>query len=387
MGPLPQILVNAIREQRAILFLGAGASFGAQHPKKERIPLGDALRDLISDKFLNGELKSKSLASVAAMAANDHGLNRLQEYIRNLFLPFEPADFHQLIPQFRWKAIVTTNFDLLIEKAYDRASKAALQKYVKSVKDSDRLDSRLAQTDNPVPLYKLHGCIDYYLDEQIPLILGQEQYASYEENRQRFYGRLKDLAFEYPIVFCGYSIADPHIQRLLFDLTDKKIQRPWYFYVAPDVTDIESRYWSNHKIQCLSGGFEEFMRAADAAIPALARRLPPKMGGGDLSIRKHYRVASANESESLKLYLENDVTHVYGSMPVEYQEPIPFYRGYDNGWGCISQNLDVRRAVCDSMLVDAVLSDEGTRQDSELFVLKGACRERQNCRIEAYCVG
>jgi hypothetical protein len=49
---LPPALITAVQEQRAILFLGAGASRDAIHPKGEPVPLGDKLRDKISDKFL-----------------------------------------------------------------------------------------------------------------------------------------------------------------------------------------------------------------------------------------------------------------------------------------------------------------------------------------------
>ena len=38
---LPSNLIDAIRTKSAILFLGAGASFDATHPKGDKIPLGD----------------------------------------------------------------------------------------------------------------------------------------------------------------------------------------------------------------------------------------------------------------------------------------------------------------------------------------------------------
>src|ERR1039458_4235879 len=46
-------------------------------------------------------------------------------------MPFEPADFHLFIPQFRWRAIATTNFDLIVERAYASAS-TRLQNPVKT---------------------------------------------------------------------------------------------------------------------------------------------------------------------------------------------------------------------------------------------------------------
>lgn len=368
---LPPTLIDAVREQRAVLFLGTGASIGARHPKSARLPLGDNLRDQISDHFLKGALKDRNLTFVAATAANEAGLPHLQKYIHDLFDPFQPADFHALVPRFRWKALVTTNFDLIIERAYSTASPPSLQNLVKSLKDGDLFDTRLNNTSNPVGLYKLHGCIEHYTDDSIPLVLGQEQYASYATNRQRFYSRLRDLAYEYPLIFCGYSISDPHIQHMLFDLTDKGVRRPMYYHVGPDTDDIEVRYWATHQIACLKATFAEFLHALDGAIPVMARSLPIALGGGSLSIRKHYRVAGVTESVLLRSYLETDAVHVHAGMSFERQDPIEFYKGYDRGWGCIAQNLDVRRSVCDSVLVDAVLVSENGRSDASLFMLKG----------------
>jgi hypothetical protein len=41
MADFPPSLIDAVKDQRAILFLGAGASHGALHPENESVPLGD----------------------------------------------------------------------------------------------------------------------------------------------------------------------------------------------------------------------------------------------------------------------------------------------------------------------------------------------------------
>src|SRR5271165_1533786 len=111
-------LINAVREQRAILFLGAGASIGAEVAGGENVPSGDRLRDKLCDQFLGGQLKDKPLVAVAAFAADEVGLVQMQRYIAELFGIFQPAEFHKLIPTFRWRAIATTNYDLIVERAY-----------------------------------------------------------------------------------------------------------------------------------------------------------------------------------------------------------------------------------------------------------------------------
>ncbi len=370
MVDIAPALIDAIKEQRAVLFLGAGASRNAKHSKGDQIPQGEHLRDLICNKFLGGKLKEKPLNAVAAIAANEAGLASFQDYIHELFMPFQPADFHLLIPQFRWRAIATTNFDLIVERAYASA-RNRLQNLVKTVKDGDSFDTRLNRETNPVGFYKLHGCIDFHTDLSIPLILGNEQYASYEVNRLRFYNRFRDLGLEYPVMFAGYSISDPHVQRILFDLTDPSIKRPPFYLISPGISGAEARYWASHRVFAVDGTFEDFLRTIEQTIPALARALPISIGGGELSIRRHYRVAQATEASFVASYLATDVTHVHSGLVAPRQDPGEFYRGYDNGWGCILQNLEARRSFSDSVLVDAILLAEENRRMAELFMLKG----------------
>jgi hypothetical protein len=307
---LPASLITAVQEQRAILFLGAGAAIGADHPKGQPVPLGDQLRDRISDQFFAGQLKNRPLTAVAAMAASEVGLIHFQKFIRDIFVEFGPADFHLLLPSFRWRAIVTTNFDLIIERTYER-SRGSIQNIVKSWKDGDLFDNRMQQTSDPVGFYKLHGCIDHYTDETIPLILGQEQYASYSENRMRFYDRLRDLAYDNPLIFCGYSISDPHIQQFLFDMTDRKIKRPMYFYVAPGISDIEVRSWASNQVTCVVASFSDFIGELDRKISATARRVRRDVTTARLSLSSHYRVSNATESDALRFYVQSDVVHLH----------------------------------------------------------------------------
>ena len=367
---IPPALSDAIKEQRVVLFLGAGASHDAKHPTGAQMPQVAQLRNLICDKFLGGKLKEKPLHAVAAMAANEGGFSEFQRYIHDLFVPFEPADFHLLIPTFRWRAIATTNFDLLVEKSYSTVSKP-LQKLVKTVKDGDNFDTRLNKETDPVEFYKLHGCIDVYTDPEIPLILGQEQYASYDTNRKRLYSRFRDLGYENPVVFVGYSISDPHIQQILFDLTDPGIRRPPFYLVLPQIDEIEGRYWNSNRVFPIQATFNDFLQTIDHTVPPIARAIPTSMGGGELSIRKHYHVSKPTEPLSVVNYLATNATHLHSGLVSNMQEPRDFYRGYDDGWGCISQNLDVRRSFSDAVLVDAVLRSDEDRQPVELFMLKG----------------
>ena len=51
MSSLPKVLVDNIKEGNVVLFLGAGASIGAEHPQKKQIPNGKELAKMLVEKF------------------------------------------------------------------------------------------------------------------------------------------------------------------------------------------------------------------------------------------------------------------------------------------------------------------------------------------------
>ena len=368
---LPPTLVDSVREQRAVLFLGAGASRGALHEDPVDIPQGNNLRDKLSEQFLGGELKNRSLSQVAELCINESDLTTVQTFIRKLFIGFKPAPFHSLIPTFRWHAIATTNYDLVVERAYEGVDDR-LQELVPFVKNGEQVDARLKEAVHGVQYLKLHGCINHFGDGEVPLILATEQYVKYIKNRTRLFGRLQDWGHEHPIIFCGYAIGDPHVQTILFDLFDLDISRPPYYVVLPQLTKYEERYWTKHRIFPIKASLEDFLLALDVAIPQNLRVVPVSVGGGTATIRTHYRTAQAAESSTLLEFIANDVDHVRKGMPVAPQDARAFYHGYDSGWGAIEVGLDVHRRIVDTLLVDAVLAEEEERAEPvDFFVVKG----------------
>jgi cytochrome c-type biogenesis protein CcmH/NrfG len=368
---LPPNLVHAVQTQTAVLFLGAGASRGAIHPKNAKVPSGDNLRDLLSHRFLGGQLTDRPLATVAEYAVNESSLIEVQTFVKDQLKDFKPAPFHKLIPTFGWHGIATTNFDTILEQAYEATGAQAVQDLVAFVKNGQPVETEMKRHVNGVQCLKLHGCITRYTDQEIPLILATEQYIKYATNRTRLFERLRDWGTEFPIIFCGYSINDPNIQLILFDLFDLDRRRPQYYVVNPEISDIEQRYWASHRITGLRATCEEFFETLDATISGASRKLTSRIGGGQTSLRTFYRVAGVVESERLLSFLIHDADHVRRDIPFAANDPKDFYKGYDDGWFAIANQLDVHRAVTDSLVVDAVLAPEEGRPAVELFVLKG----------------
>lgn len=365
---LPPALIESVRAQRAILFLGAGASRDASPINGRLPPLGGELKKLLAEKFFGRDMADYDLMSVAEMAIASHGNSVVYEFIKEALDPFHPSDGHKLIASFRWRMLATTNYDLLIERAYDSVSNRA-QQLVKFVKDSEPVEERLQRARDPVILLKLHGSLDYMNDEGVPIVLSHEHYDQYSTNRKRLFSRLIDQAHESPIIFCGYGLGDAHIRSLIYRLSPNDGSRPAYYMVSPNISEDDRAFWAKKNVEAIKASFSEFMRALDGAIPEISRKLRISDEVIQQPIRKHFRT-NATESENLRTALSRDFAFVRSDIEHEVQDPKKFYEGYDTGWGGIIQRLDVGRKVVEDLLYRAVFEQEQSN-DPRLFVLKG----------------
>lgn len=242
---LPGALLEAVAQGNVALFFGAGASKGAIHENPlMKMPTGDQLRDLICDEFLQGDCKDRQLDDVAGFVENEGGPLRLEAYIAKLMSEFSPSPGHFLLPKFRWQALYSLNYDKLIEDAYRSDSEKTQTVHVIH-KSAQSIDRTLRDDPGSIGLFKLHGCIERLNDPGAPLILSQDSYLKWHEGRERLYTRLQDSVAEYPVVFCGTTLADPHIRKLLSEATNK---RPMQYIVSPSLTSRDDSLFASKRI-------------------------------------------------------------------------------------------------------------------------------------------
>ena len=114
MDPQLARMLKKVRQGKAVLFLGAGASFASQCPS------GDKLAQMIHQEFLPGSsLQSLDLLDVCGTVLDTPGVDRsaLEEFIRKK-LDAQPSLAHKNLCLNQWQAIFTTNFDDLVEIGY-----------------------------------------------------------------------------------------------------------------------------------------------------------------------------------------------------------------------------------------------------------------------------
>ena len=363
---LPDTLIEGVRTGNVVLVLGAGASIGASTSNGQSAPSAVELAKLLSNRFLGGAHTGDPLPIVAELAISESDLLTVQEYIRALFGDLEPAPFHELLPTFKWAGLATTNYDLVIERAYDRCDKRA-QDIVPLIKNGDRINEKL-RSHRSLMLLKLHGCITRTADTSVPLILSVDQYLTHRAGRDRIFGHLKELSYEHPIVFVGHSLRDPDIRQLLLELGDSDL-RPRYYIVIPTATDPEKRFWDSKRISALEGTFEDFLNTLNDQISTPFRGIVPVPIAEGLPIAERFTVRNPGLSSECLAFLENDVEYVRNGMPIAGLNPPLFYRGFNPRWSAIDQDLDVRRDIEDKILLEAVLSEDGGR-DCRLHTIR-----------------
>ena len=163
---IPSALIAAIREGRAVLFLGSGASAGAKDKDEKPIPNAQELANILAEEFLDPTFNNAELRFVYDLACSERDVRTIQRRVFEILNEFEPAPHHLLVPFFAWAGIATTNYDLLIERAY-RGASSPLQDLLPNVNDRDGAPDQIGVRS--VLYVKLHGCISRYQETMPPL--------------------------------------------------------------------------------------------------------------------------------------------------------------------------------------------------------------------------
>lgn len=365
---IPDYLLSQVAEGKVVLVLGAGASLEARDSKDREPPSSQQLAQLISEKFLGGKYNQAPLAQVGEYAISESDLFTVQGFIRDIFDAFRPSDAHRMMTTFKWRGLATTNYDCLIEKAYEANRKKACQMPVPFIENGDRVDDKLRDI-HVVPLLKLHGCVTRISEPNCPLILSVDQYVQYMKGRSRIFEHLKDWGYERPFVFIGHSLLDSDIRAVLSILSQLAETRPRYYLVAPEKDDIQKRFWESRKITILEGTFKDFMTTLNSEISSPFRGIVAPQKEQSPICEK---VVSGDKSLSTSTlnFLDIDADYVKSVSSDEVIKPGDFYRGFSRNWSAVEQNLDVRRALVDIILTNHFL-EKSVPDDFQFILVKG----------------
>lgn len=263
--------LEGIEQGKCTLFLGAGASQCAMTSAGDKAPSGDDLSKLIAKTFLRDESWSLSLENAASLAVSAGQSNRIkiEDFVREMLSKLEPSPAHTKIPWFTWRAIITTNYDRLIEEAY--ADPTSVQSLFPILTEDDL--PRMGRSDeNTLTLLKPHGCIS----QPKNMCLSAEDILRARQDRRLLFSYIEMLHFEGPVIYIGYSLRDTHILSMIYELTERlgTYRRPILFVAHQEDAaraEIERRWFRGaFDSAYYEWGFESFMEAlAHQIVPAI----------------------------------------------------------------------------------------------------------------------
>jgi hypothetical protein len=213
---IPPELLKAAAERKLVLFVGAGMSQMAQ----PQLPGWQRLLEMILERgrraFLVSDADAKSLQDVIARNAlvaagalrKVFGDEVFYDSLRAIFREdgARPAAAHALLPEVRFSAILTTNFDDLIEQAFPPSTPVYVQ--------VDHAELAAASREQSFCIVKIHGD----LDRPESIVLGREDYRQMMFGNEPFRIFLTTVFTTKTVVFVGYSLTDPDLLRFLEQL-------------------------------------------------------------------------------------------------------------------------------------------------------------------------
>lgn len=271
---IPETLVGAIKERKAILFAGAGLSCSLG------LPLFDVLTSYLAEQLGLKDLdKSEypALAELYLLQTQAEGKCRLFEWMKRTWHPgnidIRRSPAHNYILDLDFPLIYTTNYDWWLECAFKTKGKP----FRKVITVTDLAETGPDETE----IIKFHG--DF--DDPSSIILTESSFLRRMALEEPLDIRLRSDSLARPILFVGYSVSDPNIRYLLFRLQQlwaqhsEESRKPKSYVLIVERNEVEERLLLARGVEPIvaeesdaSAGLTSFFRDLVDAVRPQQRR-------------------------------------------------------------------------------------------------------------------
>ncbi len=304
-----QVLCRQIRPTKTVILFGAGSS----------IPSGGLsaaqLAEKLCLKFRMAYDATLNLADVATLVEMRNPRRDLVSYVRELSANLRPTRGLLNLPLYEWKDIFTTNYDTLIEQAFERARKP-LQVL------ASNFDFQDETREDAISLFKLHGTIskDRSFGDRTSIIITQGDYDLASEYRELLYDRLLHETSRYDVLIIGHSLADPDLTPILNEAISRKRSsgatgKLYALIYTPDPN--RAALLEQRGFDICFGGLDDFFAAIGAAGPA--EQLVFTDMGDLLSAAPALRPVTVDVNHSLQHDTSN-VAQLFHGSPATYAD-------------------------------------------------------------------
>jgi SIR2-like protein/TIR domain-containing protein len=251
-GIIPAELVDAVRTARCILFVGAGLSAQVSRSDGSPLPSWSALLLEFLDWAISRQARfwgdpediramiQKGNLLMAAQELQDRlGTATLGEFLDRVFRDRTvlPSSAHRMLPRILFRAVLTTNYDSLIEGAYSIENGGSLPP-VWTQEDLSFRPSPLRGSD--FFLFKIHG----HLDRPNSVVLGSRDYQDLLFRTPGYRQFLETLFATHTVLFVGFGGSDPNLEGVLDRLASiysRTLDRHFILFPAERFNTTEKR--------------------------------------------------------------------------------------------------------------------------------------------------
>ena len=342
-------MVDKISDGQCVLFVGAGLTQTCDDDRGNKGPSARELARRLSTRFLGQDHVQDNLALAADYSLAFHAKYDIDSFIRGQLLGLRPSPAALTIPRIPWKAIYTTNYDLVIEKAYESVDNPI--QLVQPIYSNMTPISGLP--DGTIPLYKLHGCISRIDSPESALAITYPEMAKARDSRRRLFRRFADDVSEYTVLYVGFSRMDAFFQDIIGDIVDEcggvdGLRRS--FAIAPGAKEYEKLAWErNRKISLVNADAEEYLPWLVDSVTVHSESEQAK----DLSLEGGLPEAPDLARDEIRAIRDHYVFPLE-EMQVGLADAQGFYKGNEAQWADIAEGHDSRRELSEEVILTLI---------------------------------
>lgn len=283
--PLYKLIKDRLCQGRVIPFLGAGASLVKREANTNNyLPTATELARVLADKteFPAENDRPLDLATVAQYYSVFGGRAPLHETLHSIFNRDYPlTSLHTFLASIEIPLlIITTNYDDLMERALDAASRPYdLVIYQTEVKRGDKLLWRKHGETEPkevisnrvdidlekvTVIYKMHGAVDRHAEDRDHYVITEDDYIDFLTRMMK--KKAIPTIFAAPFqkrhfLFLGYGLRDWNL-RVVLNQIERDSQRAgnivsWAIQHKPSL--LEQRFWQKRGVEVYDQLLDEFV--------------------------------------------------------------------------------------------------------------------------------
>jgi hypothetical protein len=330
-------LLHRLDPTRTSLLLGAGAAVPSG------APTGAQLAQKLWRVVANSDSQSDDLIETSGILERRFGRRPLVDAVIQSLEKLSPTGGLLAIPRFPWHAIFSTNFDKLVEKAYQTND-------IPLVAIRSNYDLTYRESTTETKLYKIHGCIsqDQSLGDKASMILTEQNYDDFEKYRQSMFALLNSHLLTGDVLVIGQSLRDRHLAELIKRVLKMKDEGApgQVFLLIYDKDDLRAPLFEDRGARIAFGGIDEFMHS-----------LSNRVAASPLAVKPH--------TSTLPLSIVSAVVDVAQAQLGE-SNVVRMFNGASAGYADIRSDSTFQRAQVDAEVARI------SRRDASLLTIVGA---------------